>query len=677
MKLKRIAAAVSGLLLLGSAPAFGAIPGVAQPTVPSAVPSTATPNVFGGQVLAIARVGKTMVIGGNFTSVGAPGSSSGSSRPALAAFDVDTGALVPGFAPALDGEVDTIVPDPGRNAVYVGGSFKHANGTTTRIASINVATGELTAGFTAPVFNGVISDMQLGGTPQRLFVGGTFTTVAGQPRGGLATLNPTTGGFDPYLAIPLTENHNYGQVAGSVKGQVGAENVALNPAGNRLIVDGNFRKAGTFSRDQIVSITLGPTAAVQTNWNTNFYTRPCKYQAFDSYVRDVSWAPDGSYFVVATTGGGQAPCDTASRFNAATTGTAVTPVWNAVTGKDSLWSVAVTGTAVFVGGHQRWMNNPSGFDRAGAGAVPRPGLAALDPATGIPLAWNPGRNPRGQGTQVIYPTADGIWVGSDTDVFGSPRAQQYRRAKLAFFPLAGGYPPPPDNVGTAARIFEGGRSTAPQFGSRTFDAGTGIGGNLGTASAANQPAWGSVRGAFYLNGRVWYGYSDGFFYYRTFDGDTFGPAVKVDPYKDPLWLGVSTGSKLDDGRPILYDGAYPGFYGAQIKSVTAMFYANKAIYYTLSGKTALYKRSFSPDTAQTSSTQAVGGVIGQTQQVVKNTGFGSVAGMFVAGGKLWFAKTDGKLYKIAFRDGVPTGAAGVVTAGKTGWNARAVFMSPS
>ena len=36
-------------------------------------------------------------------------------------------------------------------------------------------------------------------------------------------------------------------------------------------------------------------------------------------------------------------------------------------------------------------------------------------------------------------------------------------------------------------------------------------------------AWGQVRGAFMLSGKLWYGRSDGNLYYRTYNGTTFGP----------------------------------------------------------------------------------------------------------------------------------------------------------
>ena len=71
-------------------------------------------------------------------------------------------------------------------------------------------------------------------------------------------------------------------------------------------------------------------------------------------MRDVDFSPDGSYFVVAATGAGfpGTLCDSAARLDTAVTGQTVEPVWVAYTGQDTLLSVAVTDTAVYVGGHQ-------------------------------------------------------------------------------------------------------------------------------------------------------------------------------------------------------------------------------------------------------------------------------------------------------------------------------------
>src|SRR3954465_5429811 len=109
----------------------------------------------------------------------------------------------------------------------------------------------------------MISDLALDAPHDRLVVGGKFTPVGGVAHNGLATLTASSGKLDPYLTVQLTGHHNYGYVSGAISGSVGAENLALNPAGTRLIVDGNFRTAtsgGTpYSRDQIVSINLGST----------------------------------------------------------------------------------------------------------------------------------------------------------------------------------------------------------------------------------------------------------------------------------------------------------------------------------------------------------------------------------------------------------------------------------
>ena len=63
-------------------------------------------------------------------------------------------------------------------------------------------------------------------------------------------------------------------------------------------------------------------------------------------------------------------CDAAARFETADQGTAIEPTWINWTGGDSLYSVAVTGVAVYVGGHMRWLDNPYGPTRPGRARCP-------------------------------------------------------------------------------------------------------------------------------------------------------------------------------------------------------------------------------------------------------------------------------------------------------------------
>ena len=156
----------------------------------------------------------------------------------------------------------------------------------------------------------------------------------------------------------------------------------------------------------------------------------CRWN-FDTYLRGVDFSPDGSYFVVVTSGrlaGAQRMCDTAARFNMAGAG-AHNPGWVNHTGGNSLLSVAVTGPAVYVGGHQQWVDNPYGDKSAGPGAVSRPGIAALDPVTGHALAWNPTRS-RGEGTRALVACSAGLLIGSDTDRLG----HEYH-GRIGMFPL--------------------------------------------------------------------------------------------------------------------------------------------------------------------------------------------------------------------------------------------------
>jgi hypothetical protein len=128
----------------------------------------------------------------------------------------------------------------------------------------------------------------------------------------------------------------------------------------------------------MLNLTTSPVTV--TDWATTRYQQQCA-KVFDTYMRDVDISPDGSHFVVGTTGAYRAGslCDSAARWETGAGGAGQQPTWVDYTGGDTLYSVAVTGTAVYVGGHQRWMNNSFAGDRAGPGAVAREGIAALDP----------------------------------------------------------------------------------------------------------------------------------------------------------------------------------------------------------------------------------------------------------------------------------------------------------
>ena len=168
--------------------------------------------------------------------------------------------------------------------------------------------------------------------------------------------------------------------------------------GTRMVAIGNFKLADGLLRDQVVQIDLtGAAASVATDWATSRYAPYCFNWAFDSYVRGVSFSPDGSYFVVNATGGGVTGtlCDAEVRWETNATGADVQPTWIDETGGDTVWAVTVTDSAVFVGGHQRWSNNPLGSDyaRARSGAEARTAGARPDQRSASPV--EPGRNPEG------------------------------------------------------------------------------------------------------------------------------------------------------------------------------------------------------------------------------------------------------------------------------------------
>jgi hypothetical protein len=410
-----IAATVGALVLVAAEPAAASI---AQSRIVSPTPASWTPRVVlgtsGQTVYAFAQVGTTMYAGGRFAQLTNPQVSQTYNRTNFVAFNATTGAVLPQTLNA-NAPVQVIVPAPDGKAVYIGGDFSSIGGVSVR----GMVRFDITKNAIDPAFNprldGAVADAAFVGG--RLVIAGTFTRQ-------LRAIDPATGADTGYINLKITGKTDPNDATR-------VRRVAANPAGTTLVALGNFTAIDGQARKQAFRIDLGATSAALSPWRVPRFDLGCK-SSIGMFSRGVDFSPDGSYFVIVTTGGPNGTaglCDAAARFETAKVTSNVEPTWINWTGGDSLYSVAVTGATVYVGGHQRWLDNPFGRDSAGAGAVSRPGIGSIDPVTGRATSWNPTKD-RNHGTEKLYATSAGLWVGSDGTYFNG-----MKRPGIVFCPL--------------------------------------------------------------------------------------------------------------------------------------------------------------------------------------------------------------------------------------------------
>jgi hypothetical protein len=602
-------------LAAGAVPPAGAV-NPAQPVVVNPDPANWTPHVHDGRLLSITKVGNMMVVGGTFTSISAPGGAR-QTRPYLFAFNATTGAISTTFRPVLDKSVDVVAAHPDGTSVIVGGQFNTVNGATSKkLAKIDLATGALDTKWKARA-NGRVRDIVVSGS--RVYVGGLFTAAAGTPRLGLAAYNVTTGALDPDVNVAFTVPRD---------GTPHVAKLDVTPDGSTLVAIGNFLQAGGLPRAQIALLDVASRPARVTDWQTDRFAAACS-SSFDTYMRDVDISPDGKYFVIVTTGAGYTGtlCDAASRWELGRSGAGQQPSWVDLTGGDTLYSVAITGTAVYIGGHQRWVNNSLARDREGPGAVSREGIAALDPINGLPFSWNPGKE-RGVGAFALVATSEGVWVGSDTNWVGGEL-----HPRIALFPLAGGAAVPASTVpglpGELARLGLDDRLVAA-----TTD-GTTLGAERVLDSTV---AWSRARGAFVVGGNLYHGWDDGTFHKRSLAGGAIGASTPV------VTNALST------------------------RTVSGMYFDGGRLYYTVSGDSRLHWRWFTPES----------GVVGADDFVVSGPiSWSDTTGLTLASGKLYWSRGDGALVRADVVDGLPVAASVTVLAPGTTWRSRGLVALPS
>jgi hypothetical protein len=644
---RRVGTAVAALTILAgvslSAPPVHAEggPSVIHATVVSATPQDNTPHALDGEVHAFTAIDGYMYAGGTFTQVRADNTQVVINQPYLFRFDATTGKIDAGFAPVLDDEVDALAAAADGKSIYIGGKFKTVNGLSIkRLARLDAATGTPSEAF-KPNPSGQVRHLERVGA--NLYLSGAFSKVKGTSRQGLAVVNADSG--------KLSDAANFTFTISSYavdKLHLNVSSFAISPDGTQLVAVGNFGSVNGLAREMIFRAQLTTSTATLSDWTTNAFSCPSKL-----VQHDVAFSPDGSYLIVVNTGVGftglDKVCDAVARFETASTG-ASNPTWINHTGNDSIWSVAVTGTAVYVGGHQRYMDRTYWGYSGSYGAVSRPGLAALDPATGIPYSWNPTRT-RGQAVFDIFPTANGIWIGSDTDSL----ANSYH-GRLGFFPITGGAIPARWSTASFPGTVYVDGTTAGQLSSRSFDGTTGSSKVTIAGTGTGTDDWSAVRCAAMSDGVVWSARSDGTLTRRTFTNTALGLATTVSLNGLENSLSAASLRGLTD----------------IFKNCTTMFAANGRLYYASSGDSKLYWRSFNPES----------GILGP-REYVADTGTNGVtygtAGQpaTLAGTALYHIDSTGNLHKASWSsNGVVAGTDVVVSGPATGastWASRLLF----
>jgi hypothetical protein len=386
----------------------------------STTPATGTPELVKTSsqetIRQLVKCGTLMYAVGSFTKISQGGTTY--TRNNVFSFSATAPYSVSGWDVNVNGEVHTIAFTNGHGCgyAYLGGSFTSVHGTpATNIAEVSTTTGAVVTSFGHDA-NGAVETMF--GYGPHLLVGGRFTVTNGYSRYYYESLSPTSGKDDGFINL-----HVQGQILNNARE---IYNQQLSHTGNLMLAEGNFTSIGGQPRQQIFMLNLNTNPASVTGWTSSEFNQNCIAKE-SMYVRAAAWSPDDSTIYTASTGAHPLTwkngtlyglCDTAAAFPSSQK--SVSHTWIEYTGCDSYYSVAADNGAVYVGGHQRWAENPNGCNIAGPGAIADPGLQGLSPSNGT--VETSGGTPRYSSSKAnaddMLITSAGLWIAS-TNRFGS------------------------------------------------------------------------------------------------------------------------------------------------------------------------------------------------------------------------------------------------------------------
>ncbi len=191
-------------------------------------------------VKTFAQIGNTLYMGGKFLQVQHGIGGPTFTQSYLAAFDVNTGEWIPTFNPVIDAPVWKIMASPDGTKLFVGGEFTSVNGqpNTTALAALDPTTGAVVPSTTwsayasRPTGSYDIRAMSIQGP--WLYLGGNFTKITGGT--GSDVVGPLT--LSRLARVRLTDGRpdwNWEPALNTAPADINA-----SPQGDRLYAVGTF-----------------------------------------------------------------------------------------------------------------------------------------------------------------------------------------------------------------------------------------------------------------------------------------------------------------------------------------------------------------------------------------------------------------------------------------------------
>ena len=414
------------------------LPGPGHTRLVPDLPRTNLPLISDGEIWDIEVVGNRVYIAGGFTSLRnqTPTNTTTVQQSYLAAYSLTTGLVDTSFRPVFgNGWVEAVEASPDGTKLYVAGNYGTINGITQKgISRIDPATGAPITSFSA---SANAKAQELAVTNTTVYAGGRFTAVNGVPRGSLVALDGVTG---------AVRNDFVNNITGGIgaNGELTVQRLVLTHDQGTLLVVHTGRQVNGQDRYGIALVNTRTGKLLP--WRTRLWDDNLQFVGGIQRIYGGDIAPDDSFFAVSSGSGGDRPPinDTVVAYSFAG-GDNVQPLWIS-RHFDSVYSVAISEVAVYVGGHFAWQESPTspqpwpGLDDVGYGTgqglsgyglgdavVKREHIGALNPVDGTALEWNPGSNSF-EGNKYIELTPRGLFTGGDATTQG-----EYNVGRVAFY----------------------------------------------------------------------------------------------------------------------------------------------------------------------------------------------------------------------------------------------------